>query len=122
MQVEKYEARLNEMLTEITNELQTIGVHNPATPSDWIAVPQDLDAEEPDLNLLADSVEEWNERNALVATLEPKYNDVVRALAKIAEGTFGNCEVCGASIEEKRLEVNPAARTCIAHIEESVSL
>ena len=118
MNAHTYEARLTEMLETITKELQAVGIHDPKNPSDWVAVPQDLDAEEPDLNLAADNVEAWNERNALVAALEPRYNNIVRALAKIADGTFGTCEICNAPIEEKRLTVDPSARTCIAHIEE----
>lgn len=114
----QYKTRLEEMLETITEELKSVGIHNPENPSDWIAVPQDLDVEEPDDNLSADAVEAWNERTALVATLESRYNGIIGALARIKNNTFGNCEVCNNPIEEKRLEANPIARTCIAHIEE----
>jgi RNA polymerase-binding transcription factor DksA len=119
---EKYKARLAEMLADVTNELASVGIHNPENPSDWIAVPEDLDAEEPDLNLAADSVEEWNERSALVATLEKRYNDVTGALNRIKKGTFGMCEMCKNPIEEKRLDAIPTARTCIAHLAEEETL
>ena len=115
MEVKKYEVRLKEMLDEITRELHSVGIQNPQTPSDWIAIPQELNAEEPDENLSADAIEDWNERNALVSTLEPRYNTIVSALEKIKEGTFGTCEICGAEIEERRLDADPASRTCIAH-------
>jgi RNA polymerase-binding transcription factor DksA len=105
------------MLEEITGELKTVGIHNPANKEDWIAVPEELDTEEPDENLSADAVEEWNERRALVATLEGRYNAIVAALARIDLGTFGKCEVCGKEIEAERLTVNPAAQTCIEHRE-----
>jgi len=117
-----YKTALEEMLKNITEELKTIGIHNPNNPSDWIAVPEDLDAEEPDLNLAADSVEEWNERSAIVATLETRYNGIVSALARIEAGTFGTCEVCGNEIEEKRLAVSPTARTCMQHLEDEASI
>ena len=39
---------------------------------------------------------------------------VENALAKIAEGTYGVCEECGADIPEKRLLAIPAARHCVA--------
>lgn len=117
-----YKIQLEEMLKKITSELQSIGIHNPENPSDWIAVPVDLDAEEPDLNLAADNVEAWNERTALVATLEPQYNGIIHALARIESGTFGTCEVCKNPIEEKRLSANPIARTCIMHREEESTL
>lgn len=115
-----YKARLLTMLEEITKELQSIGIHNPENPSDWIAVPEDLDAEEPDENLSADSVEAWNERTALVATLEPQYNNIKAALDRIDHGTFGNCEICKAPIEEKRLNANPVSRTCTLHMDEII--
>lgn len=117
---EKYRAQLDDMLRTITAELKEVGIHNPENPQDWIAVPEDLDAEEPDENLAADAVEEWDERRALVATLEGRYNAIVAALGRIQTGTFGTCEVCGTDIEAARLDVNPAARTCIADRESVV--
>lgn len=117
-----YKIKLEEMLVAITGELKIIGIHNPENPSDWIAVPEDLDAEEPDQNLAADAVEAWDERNGLVSVLEARYNGILSALARIEMGTFGVCEICGASIEEKRLTVSPIARTCVAHREDENSL
>ncbi len=117
-----YKVRLEEMLGEITEELKTVGIHNPENESDWIAVPADLDAEEPDLNLAADNVEAWNERSALVATFEARYNSVRNALARIEAGTFGVCEVCGKAIEEARLNASPSARTCMEHLEDEGTL
>ncbi len=117
-----YKTRLEEMLVTITEELKTVGIHNPENPSDWLAVPEDLDTEEPDENLSADAVEAWNERAGLVSTLESRYNGIVSALERIESDTFGNCEVCGVAIEEARLNANPIARTCIAHIEEKGAL
>jgi DnaK suppressor protein len=40
--------------------------------------------------------------------------EVVSALQKISEGGFGDCERCGETIAEKRLEALPFARYCIA--------
>ena len=39
--------------------------------------------------------------------------DVVSALQKIDDGSFGNCERCGEAIGDKRLEALPFARYCI---------
>lgn len=39
--------------------------------------------------------------------------DVVSALQKIDDGSFGSCERCGEPIAEKRLEALPFARHCI---------
>ena len=40
--------------------------------------------------------------------------DVVAALRKIDDGSFGNCERCGETIADKRLEALPFARHCVA--------
>jgi len=39
---------------------------------------------------------------------------VEAAIARLAEGTYGLCEVCGQPIPPARLEAMPAARRCIA--------
>jgi len=117
-----YMKELEAELAELTRELTSIGIHNPENPSDWIAVPEGVDANQSDTDLLADVVEEWDERAALVATLERRYNDITRALAKITAGTFGTCEICGVPIETDRLDVNPSARTCKAHMNDEGTL
>ena len=42
-------------------------------------------------------------------------DEVRRAQQRLAEGTYGTCEVCGEPIGEARLEVMPATRFCIRH-------
>ena len=39
--------------------------------------------------------------------------EVVTALQKLDEGSFGSCERCGEPISDKRLEALPFARYCI---------
>jgi DnaK suppressor protein len=39
--------------------------------------------------------------------------DVVSALQRIDDGSFGSCERCGEAISDKRLEALPFARFCI---------
>jgi DnaK suppressor protein len=40
--------------------------------------------------------------------------DVVRALAKLDDGTYGLCDRCGALIPEERLEARPWSVLCVA--------
>jgi DnaK suppressor protein len=40
--------------------------------------------------------------------------DVVRALQKLDEETYGQCDVCGGPIPEGRLEARPWAVLCVA--------
>jgi RNA polymerase-binding transcription factor len=47
--------------------------------------------------------------------LDAKLRDVERALEKLAEGTYGVCDVCGAPIGSERLEAIPWAARCIEH-------
>lgn len=39
--------------------------------------------------------------------------DVIRAEAKLDEGTYGSCDVCGAPIGKERLEALPWATHCV---------
>jgi RNA polymerase-binding transcription factor DksA len=58
---------------------------------------------------------EQGEHRALLGSLKDALSDVDRALAKLDDGTYGKCEVCGEDIAEARLEAMPAARYCINH-------
>jgi DnaK suppressor protein len=116
-----YKDRLEQELAMITEELKTIGIHNPEVPADWQAIPAPAE-NEADPNLGADRVEDWDEKRAVLANLETRFNDVRRALEKISAGTYGVCEISGAPIEADRLAANPAARTCKAHLNDEVDL
>lgn len=119
---EQYKNRLEIMLAELTEELQTLGIHNPEVPEDWQAIPADVETAEADPNVGADRVEDWEERRATLAELETRYNNLRLALKKIEDGTFGVCELGGEEIEADRLDANPAARTCKAHINNEADL
>jgi RNA polymerase-binding transcription factor DksA len=58
---------------------------------------------------------EQGEHRAIVGHLQDTLRDVDRALAKLDDGTYGKCEVCGEEIAEPRLEAMPATRYCIKH-------
>ena len=56
------------------------------------------------------------ERGQLVAQIERseiRLAEIDLALERIAQGTYGLCERCGAQIGAARLEVLPATRLCI---------
>ncbi len=46
--------------------------------------------------------------------LDAKLRDVERALAKLDEGTYGDCDTCGGRIVPERLEAFPWAVRCMA--------
>jgi DnaK suppressor protein len=65
---------------------------------------------------VGDGTTEAVERIAKVGTaeqLDAMRADVVRALAKIEEGTYGICDRCGRLIPEERLEARPWSVLCV---------
>ncbi|MBR7833413.1 TraR/DksA C4-type zinc finger protein [Actinospica durhamensis] len=50
---------------------------------------------------------------ALLAAARTHVTDLDLALERLDSGDYGRCEVCGAPIPAERLEVRPAARTCV---------
>ena len=118
----KYKQTLEQMLAEVVSELKTIGIHDPENETNWVAVPDGVDVSKADQNVVADQVEDWDERRSTIAVLETRYNNVRRALKKIEAGTYGICELSGQPIETKRLDANPAARTNLAHRDEEEKL
>jgi DnaK suppressor protein len=47
------------------------------------------------------------------SSLESRLDRVDRALAKIDEGTYGTCDVCGRPIDPRRLRVAPESTVCV---------
>ena len=56
-------------------------------------------------------------RKNLLAEAKQSLVYVNNALSRIEDGTYGECEVCGKVIEEKRLEALPYATLCMEHAE-----
>jgi DnaK suppressor protein len=81
----------------------------------------ELDAAEDDLSYddnFADSGQvaaERGENKVLYEQLRREIDDIEHALARMDEGTYGTCEVCGNEIGAARLEMLPATRFCIEH-------
>ena len=56
---------------------------------------------------------ERSQVDALARRAVQDLEDVDAALARVAEGRYGTCEVCGQPIPVERLRVRPTARTCV---------
>ncbi len=115
--IEKLKKLLEDEKALLENELAKISEKNPQNPADWDAVPENK-TEEADLNVAADIHEEVEERHGISDALEMRLANVNAALARIEEGKYGICEVCGERIEEDRLEADPAAPTCKEHLKQ----
>jgi len=57
--------------------------------------------------------QEWSQRSAVLADARAELAEVERALARIADGTYGTCANCGNRITVGRLDARPTAELCI---------
>jgi RNA polymerase-binding transcription factor DksA len=106
---------LSEEKRTLEAQLATVGRKNPSNPADWEPVPSET-GQEADPNDQADLMENYGENTAILNDLEIRFNEVGAALARIEAGTYGICTVGGEEIEKERLEADPAASTCKAHL------
>lgn len=111
----QFKAQLLKEKDTIIDDLTSLGrIVNPIT-GDWEVAPSNGNPE-PDTNDLADRFEDYEEKSSEMSALENRLKDINDAIKKIDEGKYGMCEVGGEDIEPERLEANPAARTCIQHL------
>ena len=120
LDTQKFKEKLEAEKATLTEEMQKIARINPdSEKEDWEAKGADLNVLQADQNQRADVQEEYELNNTLLKDLEVRYNNVKAALSRIEDGTYGVCGIGGEQIETERLEANPAATTCKAHINEA---
>ena len=102
----------------LLDELRDMGKLNIET-GEWEAIPEEIDSPQSDENDKADRFEDFEARSSMIKTLEPRLNNILKALKRLSKESFGKCEVCKKDIEPNRLEANPAARTCKKHLEDN---
>ncbi len=118
MNIDIYKQKLEAEKATLEEEFRANGAVFNEANGDWDATPPALEnGDVSDENDTADRAEAYEERTSVVNTLEKRWHDIVDALQKIEVGTYGVCEISGEEIEADRLEANPAARTCKAHME-----
>jgi RNA polymerase-binding transcription factor DksA len=122
MDHDQLRSKLEAEKQRLTEELSSIAVRDKETPGDWDAVREADPGATGVSEDVADELEDMNERKATETTLEKQLVKVDLALKKMTEGNYGTCEIGGETIEGDRLEANPAARTCMAHMGEEDSL
>jgi RNA polymerase-binding transcription factor DksA len=65
-------------------------------------------------------VAETMHADLLADTLTSQRRHLRQALDRLDEGGYGLCQVCGASIDDERLEARPEALTCRTHADTPV--
>ncbi len=113
---EKIKNKLEKERDVLLEELRDMGKLNTET-GEWEAIPEELNFPESDQNEMADRFEDFEARSSMIKTLEPRLNNILKALKGLNRESFGKCEICKKEIEMMRLEANPAARTCKKHLE-----
>jgi DnaK suppressor protein len=113
--INTFKARLESEQSSLQEQLQTIARPSSENPDEWEAIQVDVEHES-DPNDQASELDQYQENRAIVGVLNVRNKEVLGALTRIEDGSYGTCEVGGEAIEEERLEADPAARTCLAHI------
>lgn len=111
-----YKKQLEGERDKLATELEGLGTKNPDRAGDWEVKAPTMDIMSSDENELADRAEEMHIDSIVLDELEARYQAVTNALGKIERGAYGTCDVCAGPIEEERLDANPAAATCKAHM------
>lgn len=123
----RYHGGMNHIPEDMLADLQTalqaeraaleeeLGTHGKEVSDDEWEGSSESEGEEADPDDAADNIEQLATNTPLVADLERRHKDIVLAMKKLREGTYGTCEECDEEIDIDRLEADPAARTCFTH-------
>ena len=105
---------LGNLENNLNKELQTIdaqlGEIATEKSGDFEARVEDLGDSMEDV---AEEMASLDQRQAMVTKLKEQRKEIIRALEKIKDGTYGKCDSCSVEIKEKRLVAMPVAALCI---------
>lgn len=74
---------------------------------------QELSSVDQHLADLGTETFEREKAESIRVSTESQLQDVDRALARLASGDYGICEICGRKISDARLKARPATRYCV---------
>ncbi|MFW0871362.1 MAG: TraR/DksA family transcriptional regulator [Patescibacteria group bacterium] len=118
--IQEYKERLEKDKELLKRELGKIAIKNERADGGFQAREDDFSSEPPSLDPveIGTELESFTRNESITNELEIRYRMVEEALNRIDAGSFGLCVRCGKEIEKERLEANPSAPTCIAHMGE----
>ncbi len=103
---------------ELLSEIKKIGIADSSDPGGFVAKETNSNINDvPDNADLASELENLGNNHAILIELETRLLNVEKALDAIEYEHYGKCSVCNKDIQEKRLEANLAATTCMEHAE-----
>jgi RNA polymerase-binding transcription factor DksA len=98
--------RLEEMRDELDRSISILQGERPGTPAS-AGYPQDpADA--------GSTLSEADRIEAVLDSARAQRDEVLAALARIQDSTYGQCVDCGGQIPEGRLEARPEAARCVS--------
>ena len=107
----------------LIEQMKDMGKLNPET-GEWEATPEEQLTPQSDQNDMADRFGDFESRSSMMSALEPRLQNILKAIKGVNRESFGKCEarlpdgqVCKKDIEVARIKANPAARTCKKHLE-----
>ena len=114
MNTEHFKEALETEKKTLEHELAGVGRKNTKVPNDYEPVGTEQGME-PDVLDQAKIIQSYEENEGIERDLEARFDAVLAALARIEDGTYGECTVCGTTIDKERLAADPAASTCTRH-------
>jgi DnaK suppressor protein len=63
---------------------------------------------------IASELTEMERDEAMLAVVAAQRDEVVAALGRLDEGTYGRCVQCGTDLPDERLEARPEAARCVS--------
>jgi RNA polymerase-binding transcription factor DksA len=112
MDTNPFKEKLETELKQLETELASVGRLDPDNKIDWVPRKDEDNIDTADRDAVADSLESLDENTAILTDLEIRHSEILSALQRIENGSFGICTTCGKPIETDRLGANPAATTC----------
>ena|SRR5947208_6199996 len=106
-----FRARLEEERARLVNAVEFLVRENPGSLEDELG--EVAAGNDNHLGDLATSTYDRELDESLEEGAQQTIGDIQLALAKIEDGTYGTCEVCGRPIGAERLTAIPWARFCI---------
>lgn len=103
--------KLEEEKERLEKELAKFTTKNPHVDGDYDATYPEY-GDKSDEN--AQEITQYLANKPLEMTLEKTLRDVVKSLARIADGTYGICKYCDEPIDEKRLLARPTSGSCVS--------
>jgi DnaK suppressor protein len=99
--------RLEGLLADLDRSASTLTAENAGGSSEL----SHLDQHQADT---ATELSDKDREDALMGVVSTQREEVVAALGRLDDGSYGRCVQCGADLPEERLEARPEASRCVA--------